>query len=84
MILELAAPAGGVGRLIASVWFERIIPLLGRAAGGGSAYRYLPDSVRGYPGPAEIADLMRDVGLREVSWRRLWPGLVTLHVGLRS
>lgn len=84
VVLEIASPAGGAGRLIAAVWFERVVPLLGRAAGGGSAYRYLPESVRGYPSPSEVADLMRRGGMREVGWRRLWPGLVTLHVGRRT
>jgi demethylmenaquinone methyltransferase / 2-methoxy-6-polyprenyl-1,4-benzoquinol methylase len=84
VVLELATPERGVGRLLAVSWFERIIPLLGRIAGGGSAYRYLPDSVRGYPSPAEMASVMAGAGLRDVRWRRLWPGLVTLHVGERD
>jgi demethylmenaquinone methyltransferase/2-methoxy-6-polyprenyl-1,4-benzoquinol methylase len=58
--------------------------LLGRLAGGGPAYAYLPDSVERYPSPEEIAILMRRVGLHDVRWRRLAPGLVTLHVGRRA
>ena len=83
VVLELATPQRGIGRLVAATWFERLIPLLGRLAGGGSAYRYLRDSVRTYPAPAEVARAMEAAGLQNVRWRRLWPGLVTLHVGER-
>ena len=83
VVLELATPQGGVGRVVAATWFERIVPLVGRLAGGGSAYRYLPRSVRAYPPPAAVAQAMEAAGLRAVTWRRLWPGLVTLHVGER-
>ena len=84
VVLELAAPAGGVARAISATWFERVVPFVGRLAGGGGAYRYLSNSVRAYPPPEAVADLMVAAGLRQVRWRRLWPGLVTLHVGRRS
>lgn len=83
VVLELATPRGGIGRLITRTWFERVVPIVGRLAGGGSAYGYLPSSVRGYPPPEEVAALLRDAGLVDVTWRRLRPGLVTLHVGRR-
>jgi demethylmenaquinone methyltransferase/2-methoxy-6-polyprenyl-1,4-benzoquinol methylase len=81
VVLELATPVGRLGRALAATWFGRGIPLLGRLAGGGSAYAYLPRSVDRYPPPDEISTLMRRVGLRDVRWRRLAPGLVTLHTG---
>jgi demethylmenaquinone methyltransferase / 2-methoxy-6-polyprenyl-1,4-benzoquinol methylase len=81
VVLEIAIPAGGLGRALAAAWFERAVPLLGRLAGGGGAYRYLPRSVRGYPPPREVARLMLRVGVSRVRWRRMAAGLVTLHVG---
>jgi demethylmenaquinone methyltransferase / 2-methoxy-6-polyprenyl-1,4-benzoquinol methylase len=84
VVLEIATPEGGLGRALAATWFERVVPALGRIAGGGAAYRYLPDSVHGYPPPEEIASAMAAAGLRNVRWRRLWPGLVTLHVAVRA
>ena len=84
VVLELATPERGAGQLLAATWFELVVPLLGRLAGGGSAYGYLPDSVRAYPGPAAVAAAMTAAGLRDVRWRRLRPGLVTLHVGERA
>jgi demethylmenaquinone methyltransferase/2-methoxy-6-polyprenyl-1,4-benzoquinol methylase len=84
VVLELATPERGIGRVIGRTWFEGVVPWLGRLAGGGSAYRYLPESVRAYPPPRAIAAIMRDAGLGDVRWRRLWPGLVTIHVGERG
>ncbi|MCV0403973.1 MAG: ubiquinone/menaquinone biosynthesis methyltransferase [Chloroflexi bacterium] len=81
VVLELATPERGLARVIASTWFERVVPTLGRLAGGGSAYGYLPASVRAYPEPRLVARLMAEAGLADVTWRRLRPGLVTLHVG---
>lgn len=81
VVLEIATPSGGLGRPVARLWFRRIVPLIGRVAGGGSAYRYLPESVRGYPPPEAIAEHLRAVGLAGVRWRRLALGMVTLHAG---
>jgi demethylmenaquinone methyltransferase/2-methoxy-6-polyprenyl-1,4-benzoquinol methylase len=83
VVLEIATPSGGLGRWIARLWFQRLVPLIGRLAGGGGAYRYLPASVRRYPSPEEIAAQMRAAGLAGVRWRRLALGMVTLHAGRR-
>jgi demethylmenaquinone methyltransferase/2-methoxy-6-polyprenyl-1,4-benzoquinol methylase len=84
VVLEIALPAGDLGARAAAAWFGHVVPLLGRAAGDAAAYRYLPDSVRSYPPPVEVAHLLRAAGLREVRWRRLGPGLVTLHAARRA
>jgi len=81
VVLEIATPSGGIGHWVAELWFRRIVPLIGRLAGGGSAYRYLPESVRRYPPPEVIAEHLRAVGLAGVRWRRLTLGMVTLHAG---
>jgi demethylmenaquinone methyltransferase/2-methoxy-6-polyprenyl-1,4-benzoquinol methylase len=78
--LEIARPGGVLGRL-GRVWFERIVPLLGRLVGQGGAYAYLVTSVAGYPPPDRIAAIMREAGLGEVTWTPLTFGMVTLHTG---
>jgi demethylmenaquinone methyltransferase/2-methoxy-6-polyprenyl-1,4-benzoquinol methylase len=80
--LEIARPRGLLGRL-GRLWFERAVPLLGAAFGQGDAYRYLVSSVRAYPPPERIAELMEAAGLAEVRWRPLTFGMVTIHVGVR-
>jgi demethylmenaquinone methyltransferase/2-methoxy-6-polyprenyl-1,4-benzoquinol methylase len=57
------------------------VPVIGRLAGQGSAYAYLVRSVRNYPAPEAIADIMREAGLVGVSWTGMSGGIVTLHVG---
>jgi demethylmenaquinone methyltransferase / 2-methoxy-6-polyprenyl-1,4-benzoquinol methylase len=80
--LEIARPDHLLGRL-SRVWFERAVPVLGRLAGQGDAYRYLVDSVRNYPEPDRIAGIMRAAGLAQVAWTPLTAGMVTVHVGRR-
>jgi demethylmenaquinone methyltransferase/2-methoxy-6-polyprenyl-1,4-benzoquinol methylase len=78
--LEIARPESRLARIL-QFWFDRIVPVVGRVAGQGSAYGYLVRSVKGYPGPDRIADIMREAGLRDVSWQGMSGGIVTLHVG---
>ncbi|MBI2763328.1 MAG: ubiquinone/menaquinone biosynthesis methyltransferase [Chloroflexi bacterium] len=80
--LEIARPASAVGRL-GRVWFEAIVPRIGRLAGQGDAYRYLVASVRAYPSPNRIVAIMERAGLVEVTWTPMTFGMVTLHVGRR-
>jgi demethylmenaquinone methyltransferase / 2-methoxy-6-polyprenyl-1,4-benzoquinol methylase len=78
--LEIARPSSRPARVL-QFWFDKIVPLVGRVAGQGSAYGYLVRSVKGYPGPDRIAEIMREVGLEDVSWQPMSGGIVTLHIG---
>jgi demethylmenaquinone methyltransferase/2-methoxy-6-polyprenyl-1,4-benzoquinol methylase len=80
--LEIARPQSLLARA-AQAWFDRIVPVIGRLAGQKAAYSYLVSSTQDYPEPDRIADIMRDVGLVDVSWRPMTLGIVTLHVGRR-
>jgi demethylmenaquinone methyltransferase/2-methoxy-6-polyprenyl-1,4-benzoquinol methylase len=81
--LEITSPPPGVGRRFHALWFDRLVPALGRlVAGDGSAYTYLPASVRSFPAPDELAAIMRCAGLRDVRYQRFGLGIVALHVGL--
>jgi demethylmenaquinone methyltransferase/2-methoxy-6-polyprenyl-1,4-benzoquinol methylase len=79
-ILEITRPRGPL-RLFYKLWFDVLIPLAGKILPGGKAYTYLPASVRRFPGPDELAELMRRQGFAEVSYRRLGGGIVALHTG---
>jgi demethylmenaquinone methyltransferase / 2-methoxy-6-polyprenyl-1,4-benzoquinol methylase len=81
--LEISTPPPGPGRRFHELWFQRFVPVLGRlVAGDGSAYAYLPASVRAFPVADALADVMRQAGLRGVRFRRFGFGAVALHVGL--
>jgi demethylmenaquinone methyltransferase / 2-methoxy-6-polyprenyl-1,4-benzoquinol methylase len=79
-VLEITRPRGPLA-LFYRLWFDRVVPLLGRALPGGSAYTYLPASVRRFPGPVEFAELMRRAGFEPVAYRLFAGGIVSLHVG---
>jgi demethylmenaquinone methyltransferase/2-methoxy-6-polyprenyl-1,4-benzoquinol methylase len=79
-ILEITKPRGPLA-IFYKLWFDRIVPLLGRVLPGGAAYTYLPASVRRFPGPEDLADLLRTCGFENVRFRRFAGGIVALHVG---
>ena len=79
-VLEITRPRGPL-RAFYSVWFDRVVPLLGRLLPGGSAYTYLPASVRRFPGPDDLAALLRHAGFAEVEYRLFAGGIVALHTG---
>jgi demethylmenaquinone methyltransferase/2-methoxy-6-polyprenyl-1,4-benzoquinol methylase len=82
-VLEITRPRGLLAPFY-RLWFDVLIPLAGKVLPGGSAYTYLPASVRRFPGPEDLADLMRSAGFRDVSFRLLAGGIVALHVGQRE
>ena len=79
-ILEITRPSGPL-KLFYKLWFDVLIPLAGKILPGGKAYTYLPASVRRFPGPDELAELMRGHGFGDVAYRRLGGGIVALHTG---
>ena len=80
-VLEITQPRGLLAPFY-GLWFDRIVPLLGRLLKGGAAYTYLPASVRRFPGPDELANLMRSAGFADVSYRTFAGGIVALHIGM--
>ena len=79
--LEIYRPTSALGRLL-GIWFDNIVPLIGRLVGQGDAYAYLARSVKGYPGPERIAEIMRDVGLENIDWEPMAGGIIVLHSGI--
>jgi demethylmenaquinone methyltransferase / 2-methoxy-6-polyprenyl-1,4-benzoquinol methylase len=79
-VLEITQPRGAL-RPFYRLWFDRIVPLLGRVLPGGSAYTYLPASVRRFPGPDELARMLESTGFKDVRYRTFAAGIVALHTG---
>ncbi|HEY4411465.1 MAG TPA: bifunctional demethylmenaquinone methyltransferase/2-methoxy-6-polyprenyl-1,4-benzoquinol methylase UbiE [Gaiellaceae bacterium] len=78
-ILEITHPRGALAPFY-RLWFDRVVPLLGKVLPGGSAYTYLPASVRRFPGPEELAALLEATGFAAVRFRLFAGGIVALHV----
>ena len=80
--LEITRPRGAL-RPFFRLWFDGLVPLAGKVLPGGAAYAYLPASVRRFPGPEDLAVVMRRAGLGEISWQLLGGGIVALHTARR-
>ena len=79
-ILEITRPRGLLAPFY-RVWFDAVVPLLGKVLPGGSAYTYLPASVRRFARPVELREQVRAAGFEEVEYRLLAGGIVVLMVG---
>ena len=78
-ILEITRPRGLLAPFY-KLWFDAVIPLLGKLLPGGSAYTYLPASVRRFPGPEDLAKLIEGAGYGNVNYRLFAGGIVALHM----
>lgn len=82
IILEFATPKGPLFGWLYRLYFHRGLPWLGGLISGDTqAYSYLPASVAAFPAPQELSGMMEEVGFRDVHFRALTGGIVTLHVG---
>jgi demethylmenaquinone methyltransferase / 2-methoxy-6-polyprenyl-1,4-benzoquinol methylase len=81
VVLEITTPTRPPLSTFFSLWFDRVVPVLGRVAGENEAYSYLPSSVKRFPGPRELAELMIASGLHDVRWILTAGGIIALHSG---
>jgi demethylmenaquinone methyltransferase/2-methoxy-6-polyprenyl-1,4-benzoquinol methylase len=82
-ILEITTPRGLLAPFY-RVWFDRIVPLIGRALKERTAYSYLPASVRRFPDAEELAERLRAAGFQHVAYRTFAGGIVALHTGTKA
>jgi demethylmenaquinone methyltransferase/2-methoxy-6-polyprenyl-1,4-benzoquinol methylase len=83
VILEITQPRRPPLSTFYSLWFDRIVPLLGGIAGDRAAYTYLPESVRRFPSPLGLAELIAARGFERVKYRVLAGGIIAIHSGSR-
>lgn len=81
VILEMTTPTKPPLSTFFRVWFDRVVPQLGRVAGDGDAFTYLPRSVRRFPGPQELAATMERAGLRGIRYVLTAGGIIAIHAG---
>ncbi len=81
VVLEITTPTRPPLSHFFELWFDRVVPKLGRVAGDPEAYSYLPRSVRRFPGPRDLAELMWRSGMRRVRYLVTAGGIIALHVG---
>jgi len=81
VVLEITTPTRPPLSLFFRVWFDRVVPLLGRVAGDPDAYEYLPSSVRRFPDPAGLGARLAAAGLVDVRWLLTGGGIIAIHSG---
>jgi demethylmenaquinone methyltransferase/2-methoxy-6-polyprenyl-1,4-benzoquinol methylase len=81
VVLEITTPTKPPLSTFFSLWFDRIVPLLGKLAAEPEAYTYLPSSVKRFPGPEALGGILAGAGLRDVRWILTAGGIIALHSG---
>ena len=82
VILEITQPQRPPLSTFFSLWFDRLVPLIGTVAGDRDAYSYLPESVKRFPPPQGLATLMDTAGgLTDIRWTILAGGIIAIHSG---
>src|SRR5205085_3161775 len=79
VVLEITTPTRPPLSTFYRLWFDRIVPLIGRVAGDPEAYSYLPNSVRRFPGPEQLAAVLARAGLVDIRWVLTAGGIIALH-----
>ena len=85
VILELSPMRSGLKSRLFRPVFHGLVPLIGRlVAGDSTAYSYLPRSVDYFLEANRLAEMLSDLGLAEVEFRRLCFGTVAMHWGVKE
>ncbi|MCW2957382.1 MAG: bifunctional demethylmenaquinone methyltransferase/2-methoxy-6-polyprenyl,4-benzoquinol methylase [Solirubrobacterales bacterium] len=81
VVLEITTPTRPPLSTFFRLWFDRVVPLIGKIAGDPEAYEYLPNSVKRFPGPHDLAGRLAAAGLVNVRYVLTAGGIIALHVG---
>src|SRR4051794_10007172 len=81
VVLEITTPQKPPLSFFFRLWFDSVVPLIGRVAGDPDAYEYLPNSVKRFPGPRDLAARMTAAGMTDVRWILTAGGIIAIHAG---
>jgi demethylmenaquinone methyltransferase/2-methoxy-6-polyprenyl-1,4-benzoquinol methylase len=85
VVLEFTVPPNPLVRRLYHVYFHHVLPRIGRWVSRHPwAYTYLPESVRGFPGPAELERRIGAAGFEDTGHRLLSLGIAALHWGTKA
>lgn len=83
VVLEITTPTKPPLSTFFRLWFDRLVPLIGRFAGDPDAYSYLPSSVRRFPDARTLAQRLSQAGLDEVGYLLTAGGIIAIHSGTK-
>ncbi len=82
--LEFSKPVWPWFRLLYDFYSFHIMPVLGdMIVGTRTAYLCLPETIRLFLTPEELAEVLRETGYKEVQYRRLTNGIAVVHTGVK-
>jgi demethylmenaquinone methyltransferase/2-methoxy-6-polyprenyl-1,4-benzoquinol methylase len=85
IILEFTYPNKGFMKKIYPIYFQRVLPRLGGfVSGDQGAYAYLPESVFHFASVENYEEIMRKVGLENVSSQSLTGGVASVISGIKK
>ncbi|MBU1341098.1 MAG: class I SAM-dependent methyltransferase, partial [Proteobacteria bacterium] len=83
-VLELTTPENRFLKSFYLLYFKKLLPIIGSFFSKDNlAYQYLPDSVLKFPTPVEFSKLMNQAGFKDVRFKQMTLGIVTLFIGVR-
>lgn len=83
--LEVSKPTWQPFKALYNLYFERILPVMGRVvAKSYEQYKWLPESLRAFPGREQLAQMFRETGLQNVQAFPLTGGVAALHIGVKG
>jgi demethylmenaquinone methyltransferase/2-methoxy-6-polyprenyl-1,4-benzoquinol methylase len=84
MCLEFSKPTFLPFRWLYDIYSFYIMPFLGeRIAGSRQAYTHLPESIRIFPMPDELSDVLREIGFSHVTYKKLTNGIAVIHLAIK-
>ncbi len=84
-ILEFSSPGRSFFGAFYTVYFRKVLPLVGRLVSGKSGpYSYLPATVEDFPDAPSLARRLEAAGFQVGPQRPLTGGIATLHLGTRA
>lgn len=84
VVCEFSSPTWAPFRRVYTEYLMKALPPVARRVSSSpAAYEYLAESIRAWPAQCELADQIRAVGWRDVTWIDLSGGIVALHRALR-
>lgn len=83
--LEVSKPTWQPFKAMYNLYFERLLPLMGKfIAKSFQEYKWLPESLKMFPGRQQLAELFEEAGLQQVKAYPLTGGVAALHMGTKE
>ncbi len=82
--IEVDRPRPALIRAAHTLYFDRVVPLVGGLLSDRSAYAYLPKSTVYLPPTRELLRLLEDAGFEQAEHRRLLLGAIQIVTAIRQ